>query len=242
MSALAPDLGWAALAVALAGVVRGFTGFGAAMIMAPALSLLYSPASAIATMTLIEVPAVLQLLPQALRHGDWRTAAPLGAAAVVTVPLGAWVLVAADPDVMRRAIGLLVLAFVAALATGWRYRGAAGLPVVLGIGAGSGFLGGATSMAGPPVILFYLAGPARADAARASIMGFFVFVVAVAIVTYGLHGLYTQSVLVRAGLLAPVYIAAIWLGSRLFAGAHERLYRRIALVVLAGIAAAALLG
>ncbi len=39
-------------------------------------------------MALIEAPVVLQLLPQPLRHGDWRSAVSLATAAVVAMLAG----------------------------------------------------------------------------------------------------------------------------------------------------------
>ena len=63
----------AAVIVAVAGIVRGFSGFGSALVMSPALSLLFGPPAAIATMTLMEVPTLVQLLPDAWRHGDRRS-------------------------------------------------------------------------------------------------------------------------------------------------------------------------
>ena len=226
--------------VVLAGVVRGFAGFGSALIMSPALSLLFGPPTAIAMMSLLEVPAVLQLLPDAWRHGERRSVVPLGLAAAAMVPVGAWLLVTLDPVVMRRAIGLLVLSFTMVLAMGWRYRGAVQLPLTIGVGASGGFLGGAAGIAGPPIILFYLSGPADARMARGSMIGFFVFTTATALVTYAWHGLYTEGLLWRAAGLLPAFVSGIWLGQRLFGRVSEAAFRRAALVLLAviGIASA----
>jgi len=219
--------------VAAAGVVRGFSGFGSALIMSPALSLLFGPPAAIATMTLIEVPTLVQLLPDAWRHGDRRSVVPLGLAAVTMVPVGAWLLVHVDELLMQRAIGLLVLGFTAVLSIGWRYRGRVPLPLTLGVGASSGLLSGAMGIAGPPIILFYLSGPANAAVARGSMIGFFAFTTATALFTYGWYGLYTGEVLWRAAGLLPAFVGGIWLGRRLFGRVSEVAFRRAALALLA---------
>ena len=173
--------------------------------MSPALSLLFGPPAAIATMTLMEVPAVLQLLPDAWRHGNRRSVVPLGLAAVTMVPVGTWLLVHLDQTIMRRAIGLLVLSFTVVLGIGWRYRGAVRLPLTLGIGASSGFLSGAIGIPGPPIILFYLSGPSSARVARGSMIGFFAFTTATALVTYAWYGLYTDGgAVARSGFIASV--------------------------------------
>ena len=210
------------------------------MVMAPALSLLFRPPAAIATMTLMEVPTLVQLLPDAWRHGDRRSMVPLGLAAMTMVPVGAWLLVHVDESVMRRAIGLLVLAFATVLGIGWRYRGRVPLPLTLGVGASSGLLSGAMGTPGPPIILFYLSGPANARVARGSMIGFFAFTTTTALVTYGWYGLYTEAVLWRAAGLLPAFAGGIWLGRRLFGRVSEVTFRRaaLALVALIGIATA----
>ena len=195
----------AAVIVAVAGIVRGFSGFGSALVMSPALSLLFGPPAAIATMTLMEVPTLVQLLPDAWRHGDRRSFVPLGLAAVIMVPVGAWLLVHLDELVMRRAIGLLVLGFTAVLGTGWRYRGTVPLPLTLGVGASGDLLGGAMGIAGPPIILFYMSGPASARVARGSMIGFFAFTTVTALFTYGWYGpLYRGRAVAGGGAVASV--------------------------------------
>lgn len=227
--------------VALAGLVRGFSGFGSALIMSPALSLLYGPEIAVPMMSLIDLPAVVYLLPEALRHGKWKSLISIGSAAVVTVPLGAWLLVHLDGETMRRAIGFVVMAFVVALSLGWRYRRVVPLPLELSVGAASGFLGGSMGISGPPIILFYLSGPEAARTARASIMGFFLFTSVIRLASYASFGLYTHNVLWRATILLPLYFGGVWIGSALFGRVSEAQFRRVAYVVLAGIALVALI-
>lgn len=227
--------------VTFAGIVRGFSGFGAGLVMAPALSVLFGPAAAIAGISLIDLPAVLYFLPEAWRHGEWRSVIPLGIAGVSTVPVGAWLLVHMDQELLRRTIGLVVLGFVVVLALGWRYRGVVSLPLTLGVGVTSGLLGGAMGIPGPPTILFYLSGPAHAWTARASIMGYFVFTSAMVLAVYTFHGLYTEAVLWRSAGLIPAYVGGVWLGNRLFGKVSEVAFRRVALVLLVTVAITALL-
>ena len=230
----------AAASVALAGVVRGFSGFGAALVMVPALSVLYGPVVAVPTMVILEIVAALQLLPNAVRIAAWRTVLTMQAASVVTTLVGAWALVSLDADLMRRIIALVVLGSVAVLATGWRYRGKAGPAPSLAVGGFSGLLGGATGMSGPPVILFLLAGPFTAAVVRASLICYFALSQVVQIGAYAAHGIVTTEVLVRAAFLMPFFVVPIWLGSRLFGKAPEHLFRRLAFAILTVVALVAL--
>jgi hypothetical protein len=56
------------LAVTIAGLLRGFVGFGAALISVPVFSLVLGPRTAIAINAVMGLPAVFQLLPK--RSGE----------------------------------------------------------------------------------------------------------------------------------------------------------------------------
>ena len=103
-----------------AGLVRGFTGFGGALVMVPVLSLVLGPGAALAAVCASGVPVILQLLPAALRHGERGFVLPFAAAAFAAAPAGTWVLVAVPPAAMKIAISLAVLAMTAMMAWGWR--------------------------------------------------------------------------------------------------------------------------
>ena len=97
IGAIGPILGdWsllaAILATAVAGVMRGYSGFGTAVILAPIYSLLWGPRAGIPVMLLMELLVSLQLLPGAIKDADRRVVLPLGGAAAVATPMGAWVL------------------------------------------------------------------------------------------------------------------------------------------------------
>ena len=70
-------MGFALGAVFVGGLFRGFAGIGAALIIVPALTLVYSPVTAVVLMSLIEIPGALQLARTAVREADWRGLAPL---------------------------------------------------------------------------------------------------------------------------------------------------------------------
>ena len=72
-----PMLGLAVGAIFIGGLSRGFAGFGAALIIVPALTLVYGPVPAVVIMSLIEVPGVLQLARTAVQDADWKNLAPL---------------------------------------------------------------------------------------------------------------------------------------------------------------------
>lgn len=233
------DLIVAAIGVFFAGLSRGFSGFGAALIVMPILSILYGPVPAVVVMTLLEVPATAFLLPSFVKHANWRAVMPLGLASLVTIPMGAWVLISLDTETLQRSIAILVLIFAALLATGWRYSRPPTMPVMLGIGGLSGLIGGAANMSGPLVVVFLLAGQNTAHQVRAGIMAYFSFSTLLRVAVYTWHGLYAVETLMLGAVLTGPYIIGIWVGSRLFKGVSDRLFRILvlALVTVMGVAA-----
>lgn len=246
MSAIAPyldhNLAIAAVVAVLAGLMRGFAGFGSAMMMAPVFALLFGPKAMIGIVTSIEMMVTLQLIPQAVRQAEWRFVGPLSAAAVVCLPLGGWLLVSLDTDLLTRIVAAIVLVFVLVLGSGWRYRGPKRLPVTLGLGAISGTMVATTSVGGPPVLIYMLAGSDSAAAVRANIITYFAFITAFLLLQLGYQGLLDVGTLVRCAVLTPPMLAAAHFGARHFRAASETLYRRIAFGFLFCVAMIGLFG
>ena len=148
----------AVTATIVAGLMRGYSGFGTAVILAPVYSLLWGPRAGVPVMLLMELLVSLQLVPSALKDADRRVVLPLGGAAALATPLGAWILLTADGDTLRRFIGGFVLVFGLLLMSGWRYHGSRPLPLNLAVGTLAGLLKGSTWMIWPPFILYLLSG------------------------------------------------------------------------------------
>lgn len=225
----------AALIVIAAGLMRGFAGFGSAMVMAIVFAVLYGPAEMVFQVTMLELMVSAYLAPGALRDVEWGFVGPMSIAAVAAMPFGAWILFWADPDWLTRIVGVIVLAFVVVLLAGWRYSGPKRMPITVGLGAISGGMMATTAIGGPPVLIYMLSGPDKAVTNRANIIVYFgvtgIFLLAVMI----WNGLAEPTVIVRALLLTPLFWAAGYVGQRLFRQSSEQLYRRIAFLFLAAI-------
>ena len=155
------DLALAALMLSVAGVIRGFSGFGSAMMIVPLYSLLFGPVQAVATVAVLEAVITFQLIPRALREAHWPDVLLLSAGACPVIPFANRILLTADPDVMRRVIAVLVIVFAIVMLTGWRYHGRRHPAATLVVGALSGVLIGSAGMAAPIVVLYLLSGPMR---------------------------------------------------------------------------------
>ncbi|MDO9499515.1 sulfite exporter TauE/SafE family protein [Falsiroseomonas sp.] len=224
---------YAAIAVtALAGVMRGYSGFGTAVLLAPAYSVLWGPRIGVPVMLLMELVVSMQLVPKAIGEANRRVILPIGAAACVATPLGAFILITADQDLLRRFIGGFVLVFGLLLMSGWRYHGSRPLPLNLAVGSVAGLLKGATGISGPPVILYLLAGPEAVKQHRANLILFFGTIAVISVIPPALGGLIVWSTLAKLLILLPVLMLGVPLGARLFHVLPDRWYRRAALFFL----------
>jgi uncharacterized membrane protein YfcA len=227
----------AAVTVLLAGFVRGFSGFGSAMIMVPVLAVLYGPLQAVPIALALEMAVSLPLVPPAARLVDWRRISLLLLAACAAVPLGIWLLRALDAASVRYAFSAIIVGAVIMLATGWRYHGRPGIVPTLATGLLSGTMNGLAGMAGPPVVFFYLAGADGAAVSRASFIIFFAVVDLFALILFALDDSFARDSVILTAVLAVPFILGGVIGARLFGKASERFYRNVVLVILLAIAA-----
>jgi uncharacterized membrane protein YfcA len=223
----------AAAVSALAGLVRGFSGFGGAMIYMPLIAAIYEPRIAAVTLLLVDFLSSTPFAIPEFRRCTWREVLPISAAMAAAVPVGTWALIVLDPVILRWAIAILVLSLVPVLASGWRYRGEPRLPLTLGIGLFAGVGAGAAQIAGPPVIVYWLSRGNPAVTLRANLMVFFFFCGVALVVSYAAQGLFTARTVTLSLLLGVPYLIGVGLGSRMFRGASDRSYRRIAYAIVA---------
>ncbi|SKA38540.1 hypothetical protein SAMN02745126_06042 [Enhydrobacter aerosaccus] len=225
---------WTALGVTLvAGLMRGFAGFGSAMLMAPIFAILFGSAEMVVTVVAIELVVSLQLFPQVRAHADWKTLAPMSIAACLAMPLGVWALASVDKGTIVTAVSAVIVAFVVMMWSGWRYRGRRSAAIGATVGAVSGAMMATTSVGGPPVLLYLLSGNDPPAVNRANIVTYYFLTQFLLIVIVLATGVAGWDALARAIVLFPVMIAGAYAGGKLFHGVgSERLYRNVALAIL----------
>lgn len=227
-----------ALAMTMAGLTRGFSGFGAALVFVPLSSALLDPRIAVVVLWMINSSFGLPLTLQGIRHCNWREMVPITIGIAIATPCGTWILAHAPTDVLRWIISLMVLAAVMAMAAGWQRTKPVPTPGVVGVGMMSGLAGGIAGFYGPPVILFWVGGADDARSVRHNVNALFAVTMVVGSATFLAFGLIGLEPLLLALVLGPTYGLGLYLGARLFPFASEKLFRRAALA-LCGLSALA---
>jgi len=216
------------------GLVRGFNGgAGANFITAPVVAYILGAREGVPVIIMLNLISNIQVMPGALPHADWRRMLPVGLAAMAMTPLGAWVLLSVDEDLMRRIVAGTSIALSVLLLTGWRYTGPRGLPVRIGVGGLGGLITGSVSLGGPPVFLYLLSGPGTAAEQRANFLVFGLLVQAGAMISYLVSGFVSQNLLILGAILFVPFTLACWAGMRMFAHVTDTQFRTLTLGVIA---------
>lgn len=227
----------AALACALlAGTVRGFSGFGSALVFIPIMSALFSPRVAAGTFAMIDLAVASSLVASFVRVARWREVLPMAAGGVVGIQFGAVILKYANPLHLRWASSTVILAVIGVLASGWRYRGRP-IPVIsTGVGLVSGLLGGAVQIAGPPVIVYWLGSTHEISTVRANFLAYFTLLSLGMSVAFYATGVLSLEAAAIALLTGPAQVFSTWVGARIFKLASANLYRVVAYGIIAIVA------
>jgi uncharacterized membrane protein YfcA len=231
-----PLLYWAIAAIVLAGVVRGASGFGQALVFVPLAALLYRPNFAVPLLWVADALTTPLLLRPHARRAEWAEIVPLAIGGAAMLPAGIWLLNHVDPTMLRWAICSLVLLFTVAVAAGWRTGLAPSRALSLGVGGLSGLAGGATGLSGVPLVLFWLGRGSDAARIRSNVFIYLWLLGLVCLLAGALQGLMGSKLLLDGLVLAPCYAGATVLGNWVFHRAHgistparEALFRRLAL-------------
>jgi uncharacterized protein len=225
-------LAYAVSCIFFAAIVRGFSGFGFAMLAITSLSVLFPPASIVPSVFLLELAASAHLLPHVWRDIHWRALIWLFMGACIGTPFGVYALAHVPAAPMTLAIAIFVFAAAVLLAKGYSMGQMPGRALTFATGTASGLFSGGFGMSGPPVVLFFFSSPTGAAVGRASMIAFFFLVDLMGLAWFSSGGLIKPATLWRAAAFLPPLAAGVWLGNRSFKRADPAAVRRWVLRLL----------
>jgi uncharacterized protein len=225
------------LSAFIAGLARGFSGFGAALIFMPLASTVMSAQIAAPMLLVIDFVTAAPLVPGSLRYADKRDVAVIAAGSLIGAPFGTWALTAMNPLAVRWMIVALIVPMLALMMSGWRYSGRPTALVTVCVGSISGFFSGVAQVGGPPVVLYWLRDAGKAITTRANTILFFAISDVIITISYFAGGLLSRAIFLLALAIGPMFGIGLWLGSQMFGLASEETFRRAcyALIALAAL-------
>ncbi len=230
-----------ALCAFVAGIVRGFSGFGLSAVLVASAAFVIAPRLIIPTAQALEVVASIALIPAVWRDVNWRWLTPMAAGYVVSIPLGVAALTYL-PGLWLRVGGCVTLLIASlCLLLNMRPKLRDDLSLRIGTGLVAGFFAGSSSLGGmvASTMLFAVAIPAKN--LRATLVVLF-FGSALYSLSWGAwHGVVTSETFARAFWLALPLLAGIAVGSHGFKQVSEAGFRKAVLAVLSVLSIAGIL-
>jgi uncharacterized membrane protein YfcA len=233
----------ACLLLALAELVYVLLGFGAGLIAVGTLALFLPDVTDVVVMLLlVNLPAETAIVHRSWRQIRWGGVAVLLAGIAVGIPIGGWILMAAEPHYLLTALGVVLigvgLVFLMLpnhpnLATPRWLEGPIGLI--------SGLLTGLFGTGGPPLVLHFQLQGLDKSAFRGHLMTLFLAMSVVRIPAYVGLGLVTAERLAAGAAVLPAVLLGAVVGHRIHLELDERLFRRLVSGALAVIGAVLLL-
>jgi len=231
-------LALAIVAVLLAGMVRGFAGFGLSAFIMASLAVLIPPISLIPICFLLEALSSLIMSRGGLSNGNRGLALSLIGGYTVGLPLGLTATSILPVDVSRLValILILLLAMLQLLKVPAGHLRWPGMVLAAGLLAGIGT--GLASIGGMVVALYVLSMPMMsAREIRGSLVLFLLASMVISGFWLSVTGTLDLLAMKRALFLAPAAVVGVLAGIWLFRPSLEPLYKRFCLLLLISVAA-----
>ena len=223
---------YAFLAILIAAVIRGYSGFGFSALTVTSLSLILPPAEVVPTAFLLEIAASMFMLPMVWRSIDWQKLNWLVLGILAGTPAGLLFLAEVPQDPVRFTISGLVLVACFMLWKNVRIRSEGGSRRLLVVGCFSGLVNGAAGIGGLPIVLFLLSGSIRAEVLRATIVAFLFCSDIYATLLSGSQHLLSNELLFRSVLFLFPLVVGVALGHRGFVKSSPESFRKFAIGLL----------
>ncbi len=239
------EFGVAALAGLIGAYIRGFAGFGANLVWAPALVTVIDPVQAVAIMGMVGLFSSIQIVLPIIKDVNWNETCPIIISSWFIAPFGVWVLYDLDAESVRKIIGIFILIIAFILLSGWRYRGdrtgIKGRLAQITTGGIAGWLAGFGAIGGPIPVLYFMAGSDHPSIQRANNIIAVCALIPMVLFVLIYKGAINEKTLIQSTILLIPIVLGTWLGARSFRFASPNIFRKVVLTLLIIIGTSALI-
>jgi len=225
------------LVVIVAFFVKGFSGFGPALILIPVWTILYDPETAIFASTYFDALAGLVLLFFVRKEIDWKFVIPVTLLIFIGAYFGAKLLKIVPADILVKIIGIGMLIFIPIIIiqnrnndrpkiSNWKTR-LLSLPIALL----AGFSGGMIGITGPLLVIFMKLNFDK-DYFRNQLIAIFMFGAVWRFYLYRVNEIAFNLPWTLILFLTPVMLVALYLGHHFQKRFDEQNFNRVIALIL----------
>jgi len=219
-------------AVFMAGLVRGFAGFGLSAILMASIVTLIPPIELIPICYVLEAAASISMFRGGMKDANMRIVWGLVIWSAIGIPIGLFATTSIDTGVSSMiALGVILSLTIAQL---FRVRPKF-LATTIGLSASgfaAGIVTGLASVGGMVVALYVIALRTDVKTMRASMIMFLFIGMATSLVYLLLYDMMNQQALQRGLIFVPIVLLGVLLGTSLFRPSLAHLYKRACLILL----------
>ena len=201
--------------VSLSTFIRSTFGFGDALVAMPLLAMAVGMQIATPLVALIAITIAITILLKSWRSVDLGSAWRLIVSSLVGIPIGLLFLQEAYEGIVKALLALLIIFFSLYNLLKPRLITLTDNKSAYVFGLLAGILGGAYNTNGPPIVIYGMLRKWSAESFRATLQGYFFSAGILIVLSHGLAGLWTLTVLRLYAISLPVVFLAIVLGSKL---------------------------
>jgi len=230
------DIATLPLIALLGTMIQSGLGFGFGLFFVPVAALFVAPREAVAVSLLLGTTVSAGMYAEARPRTNVRAILPLVIGALVGTPVGVWILVRADETILRLLVAVAV--FVSAVANlaggkGHTHEARSDPFVRQGfVGVIGGVIRGATSMGGPPIVLYQHWIGGGAERIRGRLFAYFFWMGVPALALMAPSGVFTRSVLRDSALALPALVVGLVAGRLIRPHISETWFGRLSMLLL----------
>ncbi len=223
------------IVIFLASFFATVTGFGFALVATPLLSIVMDTKEAIIFVLVITVLLRILTMYRVWGQFDWNTVLMTTLGSVFGMIPGSWALRLMPVARLEIFLGCVLIAATYLMSRQYYVKISSKTAGRFGAGFLSGFFGAATSVSGPPLVLYFLNEKTEKNLMRANMIWMFGlsgFLMVIASYCAGNVSSVSDWSLMMA--MVPGVLCGILAGEKLFYRLNQHLFRRIALIIVCG--------
>lgn len=227
--------------IVFAGIIRGYSGFGFAIIAIIGMNLFFEPQQSVVIVLALDLICSIGLWRKAVQQADFQILKSLIIGAAMGIPIGYSVLLLIPADVLKFLICLGILGLAMLLFSEVRLLKTDGGRAKIGYGVVSGICTSSASAGGPIVIYYMLSSQLSPHTQRATLILFFIISDLLACSALLMGGMVDTHILKTVLMLTLPALIAVRIGQALFYRKPPQSLKSFALPVIIVVAVAGMI-
>lgn len=218
--------------VFFAAFIKGISGFGLILILAPILLLVLDPVNVVVLTLLLGLLSNTLVLGSFFKNINLMKILPLVISSSFGIPIGAWIITIVAPSTLKVIIGGVTVSSAILLSLGLSKTLTREKLAGSVTGFISGILSSSTGMSGPPVVLFMHNQNWEREMIQTSLALYFTYSAVLSLIALSIPGLVTMQIIISGASLIPALLAGLGLGLVVFRRLNARYFRWLTIVII----------